>query len=89
MVLKKSFEAFSQEGDGVFRYQGRLCVPNIDDLREQILLEAYSSLNCIHPEAIKMYRDLREVYWWNGIKQDIAEFLAKCPNCQLVKVEHQ
>ncbi|WMV30230.1 hypothetical protein MTR67_023615 [Solanum verrucosum] len=36
-----------------------------------------------------MYRDLREVYWWSSMKKDIAEFVAKCPNCQQVKVEHQ
>ncbi|WMV41068.1 hypothetical protein MTR67_034453 [Solanum verrucosum] len=35
-VLRKSVEAFSQGGDGVLRYQGRLCVPNVDDLREQM-----------------------------------------------------
>ncbi|WMV46470.1 hypothetical protein MTR67_039855 [Solanum verrucosum] len=29
-----------------------------------------------------MYHDLREVYWWNGMKKDIAEFVAKCLNCQ-------
>ncbi|WMV46356.1 hypothetical protein MTR67_039741, partial [Solanum verrucosum] len=31
----------------------------------------------------------REIYWWNGMKKDISEFVAKCPNCQQVKVEHQ
>ncbi|XP_049365267.1 uncharacterized protein LOC125830089 [Solanum verrucosum] len=36
-----------------------------------------------------MFCDLRELYWWNGVKKDIAEFVAKCPNCQQVKVEHQ
>ncbi|WMV37890.1 hypothetical protein MTR67_031275 [Solanum verrucosum] len=36
-----------------------------------------------------MYRDLREVYWLNGMKKDITGFVAKCPNCQQVKVEHQ
>ena len=36
-----------------------------------------------------MYRDLREVYWWNGMQKDIVGFVAKCPNCQQVKVEHQ
>ncbi|WMV37795.1 hypothetical protein MTR67_031180 [Solanum verrucosum] len=36
-----------------------------------------------------MYCDLRVIYWWNGMKKDIAEFVAKCPNCQQVKVEHQ
>lgn len=34
-----------------------------------------------------MYRDLWEVYWLNGMKRDIVEFLANCPNCQQVKVE--
>ena len=36
-----------------------------------------------------MYHDLREVFWCEGIKKDIAEFFAKCPNCQQVKFEHQ
>ncbi|KAH0657090.1 hypothetical protein KY285_031972 [Solanum tuberosum] len=57
-VLKKSVEVFSQEGDGVLRYQGRLCVPNVEDLREQILEEAHSSRYSIHPGATKMYCDL-------------------------------
>ncbi|XP_070057124.1 uncharacterized protein [Nicotiana tomentosiformis] len=36
-----------------------------------------------------MYRDLRQIYWWNGMKKDIAEMVAQCPNCQQVKAEHQ
>ncbi|WMV30531.1 hypothetical protein MTR67_023916 [Solanum verrucosum] len=36
-----------------------------------------------------MYRDLRKVFWWNGMKRDIADYVAKCPNCQHVKVEQQ
>ncbi|WMV29677.1 hypothetical protein MTR67_023062 [Solanum verrucosum] len=35
-----------------------------------------------------MYRDLREVYWLNGMKKDIGGFVANCTNCQKVKVEH-
>ncbi|WMV23871.1 hypothetical protein MTR67_017256 [Solanum verrucosum] len=51
--------------------------------------EAHSSRYSIHPGSTKMYRDLREVYWWNSIKKGIDEFVAKCPNCQQVKVKHQ
>ena len=36
-----------------------------------------------------MYHDLREVFWWEGLKKDIVEFVAKCPNCQQVKSKHQ
>ena len=36
-----------------------------------------------------MYRDLRRSYWWNGMKKDIADFVARCLVCQQVKAEHQ
>ena len=36
-----------------------------------------------------MYHDLREVYWCDGLKMDIEEFIAKCPNSQQVKSKHQ
>ena len=36
-----------------------------------------------------MYHDLREVYWLEGMKRDIAKFVSKSSNCQQVKVEHQ
>ncbi|XP_070020221.1 uncharacterized protein [Nicotiana sylvestris] len=36
-----------------------------------------------------MYHDLKEIYWWNNMKKDVGDFVAKCPNCQQVKAEHQ
>ena len=36
-----------------------------------------------------MYHDLREVFWWDGLKKDIAEFVAKCRYYQHMKAEHQ
>ena len=71
-VLRKSVEDFSQGGDGLVRYQNRLCVYNIDNLRKLILSETHSSRYSIHPEATKMYCDLWEIYWWNGMKKDIT-----------------
>ena len=38
---------------------------------------------------VKMYLDLQEVYWWDRLNRDMAEFVARCPNCQQVKTEHQ
>ena len=68
-VFGKFVEAFSQEGDGVLRYQGRLCVPDADDLRRKILEEAHASRYCIDPRATKMYHNLREIYWWDSLKR--------------------
>ncbi|KAH0657926.1 hypothetical protein KY289_026674 [Solanum tuberosum] len=88
-VHNQRVEVFSQGGDGLLRYQGRLCVPNVGELRQHIPAEAHNSKYSIHTGTTRMYRDLREVYWWNGLKRDIADFVAKCPNCHHVKVEHQ
>ena len=73
----------------MLRYQGRLCVPSVDDLKKWILEESHGSCYSINPDFTKMYQDLREMFWWEGLKREIAEFSAKCPNCQLVKVEHK
>ncbi|WMV24490.1 hypothetical protein MTR67_017875 [Solanum verrucosum] len=75
-------------GDDVLRYQGHLCVPNIDALREKVLSEAHNSPYFVHLGSTKMYIDLREVYWWNRMKRDIAEYLSRFPNCQQVKVQY-
>ena len=42
-VETKMIESFYKRGDGALRYQGRLCVPNVDGLRELILEEVHSS----------------------------------------------
>jgi len=72
----------------VLRYEGRLCVPKVDELHERIMAEAHASRYLIHPGPTKMFHDLREVYWWNSMNRCIADFVAKCPNCEQVKVEH-
>src|SRR6266508_6234499 len=36
-----------------------------------------------------MYQDLKTNYWWDGMKADIAAFVARCDICQRVKAEHQ
>ena len=89
LVLGKLNESFSLRRDGVMRYQGRFSVHNVDDVINRILKEAHGSRYSIRPSSTKMYHDLREVFWWEVLKEDIAEFVAKCPNCQQVKAEHQ
>nr|GEZ35142.1 reverse transcriptase domain-containing protein [Tanacetum cinerariifolium] len=53
------------------------------------LQRAHKSKYSIHPEADKMYYDLRDRYWWPRMKNVIAEYVSKCLTCLKVKVEHQ
>ncbi|XP_070050729.1 uncharacterized protein [Nicotiana tomentosiformis] len=75
--------------DGVLRMQGRICVPNMDELRELIIEAAHSSWYSIRPGTTKMYQDLRQHYWWRRMKKDIVAHVAWCLNCQQVKYEHE
>nr|GFC91476.1 putative reverse transcriptase domain-containing protein [Tanacetum cinerariifolium] len=36
-----------------------------------------------------MYHDLKQHFWWSGMKRDVATFVSRCLVCQQVKIEHQ
>ncbi|XP_038896264.1 uncharacterized protein LOC120084541 [Benincasa hispida] len=76
---------FSISTKGGLLYQGRLCVPADNDMKNELLSEAHSSLFSIHLDSTKMYQDLKCYYWWNDMKREIAEFVSKCLVCQQVK----
>jgi hypothetical protein len=61
---------------------------DVNHLCEKILQEAHDSAYSIHPGSIKMYQDLKERYWWYGMKRDVAAHMALCDMCQRVKAEH-
>ena len=87
-MLIKMNDSFALGGDGILWYQDRLCVPDVDDLRTRIVAEAHSSRCYIHPRSTKMYHEFKKIYWLDGIKKDIAQYVSKCRNCQQVMVEH-
>ncbi|GJV01406.1 putative reverse transcriptase domain-containing protein [Tanacetum coccineum] len=49
-------------------------VPLKGEVRTLIMDEAYKSKYSVHPGADKMYYDLRNRYWWPGMKKDIAKY---------------
>ena len=57
-------------------------MPNVDELRKEIMEEAHFSAYSIYLGSTKMYHDLKNTYWWNGMRRDIAEFVFKCRTCQ-------
>lgn len=79
MVHQKRVEVFSQGRDGALHYQGLLCVPTVGELRQKIPIETHNSIYTINPGTTKMYNDIREVFWLNDMKKNIAKFVAKCP----------
>ncbi|GKE38840.1 putative reverse transcriptase domain-containing protein [Tanacetum coccineum] len=88
-LLKGLDEMIEQRSDRNLYYLDRIWVPLKGEVRTLIMDEAHKSKYSVHPGADKMYYDLRDRYWWPGMKKDIAEYVSKCLTCLKVKAEHQ
>ncbi|KAG8498889.1 hypothetical protein CXB51_005343 [Gossypium anomalum] len=75
--------------DDCLMFQNRICVPRNPALIQKILHEAHNGCLSIHPGSTKMYNNLKQVYWWSGMKRGISEFVSRCLVCQQVKADHQ
>ena len=70
-------------------FQNRLCVLDDKELKKKLLFEAHNTVYTVHPRGNKMYQDLKQRYWWKGMKRDVTAYAYKCLTCQQVKAEHQ
>nr|GEW80958.1 putative reverse transcriptase domain-containing protein [Tanacetum cinerariifolium] len=72
MTLQSSIKAY---------YLDRIWVPLKGGVRTLIMDEAHKSKYSVHLRADKIYYDLRDMYWWSGIKKDIAVYVSRCLTC--------
>jgi hypothetical protein len=82
------YKCFYHDSKGVLWFEDRLVVPKNPELRKKILDEAHLSKFSMHPGSNKMYHDLRPLYWWTGMKREIAKYISECDTCQRIKASH-
>ena len=68
MLEGKNVE-FSVSTDGIMHSKGRVCTPDDAQFKEQLLSEAHTTPYYVHPGATTMYQDLKEQFWWSGMKK--------------------
>ena len=51
-------------------------VPQLTDLREEILKEFHRSRFVVHTRCMKMYQDLHRQYYWSRIKRHVRDFVS-------------
>nr|GEU91754.1 putative reverse transcriptase domain-containing protein [Tanacetum cinerariifolium] len=54
-------------------FNGKAWIPKVNNLRKVVMDKSHKSRYSIHPEANKMYKDVKEYYWWLAIKNSSAE----------------
>ncbi|GKA90304.1 putative reverse transcriptase domain-containing protein [Tanacetum coccineum] len=70
-------ELMERRSDGALYYLDGIWVPLKGDVRTLIMEESHKSKYFVHPRADKMYYDLRDRYWWPGMKIDIAVYVSR------------
>src|ERR1041385_1790855 len=88
-IASRVAKCFSINDQGVVFFGTQLVVPRKHNLRRLILKEAHDTPLSIHPGSTKMYRDLRQRFWWTRMKRKIAQYVAECDVCRRIKDEHQ
>ncbi|GJX53697.1 hypothetical protein Tco_0282066 [Tanacetum coccineum] len=85
-------EMIKHRSDRTLYYLDRIWVPLKGEVRTLIMDEAHNSKYSVHPGADKMYYDLRDRYWWPGMKKGymLMNMLVRCyGTCLKVKAKHQ
>ncbi|WVZ49323.1 hypothetical protein U9M48_000692, partial [Paspalum notatum var. saurae] len=68
---------FREDEQGTVWYKNRICVPDVESIKKLILSEAHDTAYSIHPGSTKMYHDLKERFWWYGMKRASGEICRK------------
>nr|GFA47626.1 putative reverse transcriptase domain-containing protein [Tanacetum cinerariifolium] len=85
-MLEKKLET---RADRTLCLENKSWLPCFGDLRALIMHESHKSKYSIHPSSDKMYQDLKKLYWWPNMKENISTYVSKCLTCLKVKDEHQ
>jgi hypothetical protein len=82
-------ESYTLGANGLLLYKNRVYVPNVRELKLEILKEMHNVAYAGHPGYQKTVAAIKSHYFWPGLKKEITEYIARCMECQKVKAEHR
>ena len=50
-------------------------------VKTELLVDAHNSPLSMHPNSTKMYKYLKQVYWWKNMKREVPDFVNKSLVC--------
>ena len=73
--------------DGMLKRNGKVVVPNQNNLRQRVIHECHDSPCAGHPGVKKTYDLVMRDFFWPRMKNHIHEYVARCFACQVSKPE--
>jgi hypothetical protein len=81
--VKRGFKDYEIEA-GVLFYQGCILVPDVNELREELLKIFHDSPMAGHPGQQQTLELLRRSYYWLGMRADTYLHVDGCETCQRI-----
>ena len=69
---------YGSNEEQMLMFRGRTYVPNRESLKGLILDEYHRSNYAGHPGYQKMLSAIRNIFYWPGMRRDVAGYLSKC-----------
>jgi hypothetical protein len=73
------------EVDGKWFYQGRLIVPDEEELKRQILRQYHDHQLVGHPGIANTVVAVTREFWWPGVRRFVTTYIQGCAICQSTK----
>jgi hypothetical protein len=69
--------------------EAKVYVPNSREMKNIVMREMHNVPYVGHPGYQKSIAVVRSQYFWPGMKKEVANYIARCLECQKVKTEHR
>ncbi|SGY62834.1 BQ5605_C007g04742 [Microbotryum silenes-dioicae] len=69
--------------DGVLYFEGRMVVPAVPQLREDVLHDAHDALRHFGPR--KTFQQMSRTFFWPGLRSSCEAYVSTCDLCQRTK----
>jgi hypothetical protein len=83
--FQHKFNYYELKEDKILMYKGKVYVPSSSELKNAVLKEMHNVSYVGHPGYQKTIATVRSQYFWPGMKKEVANYIAKCLECQKVK----
>lgn len=74
---------------GLYFLRGRLCIPDIPELKTQLIREHHDVPFSAHPGVRRTLQLVAKHYFWPFLARDVQAYVLTCNRCQVNKVQNQ
>lgn len=85
----KKKDLWIKDPNGMLMQGEHMYVPNVEELKRDILEEMHISAYAMHLGSIKMYHTIRHFYYFPCMKREVTEYVCRCAICQQVKTKRK